>query len=492
MGDFFQYKNGRYLADEGLSEKMYQIVRLHPERPNNKDSGFEWSEAGMAELFGEVYNKEARYCFEHKCWYVYEGGKWAEDYGDLLVSGKIKVFMRLMIAYCGEIENYEVQNAYAKFVARMGDTRMRDRIMKDAREVLRISANEFDSNPYLINCLNGTYDLKTYHFYEHKWDDFLTMQTRFRFTMNRDVKCDRWLQFIDEVTEGDKEKADFLQRALGYSLLGMSNEECMFILHGKTTRNGKSTLLNTIQYMLGDYSTVTPVQLICKGDKSRNENAATPILAGLKGKRFVTMSESNEYGKLDEEKIKQLTGGEEVTARALYQKAFTYKPQFTLWLSCNDLPAVTDKSLFASDRIKVIEFNKHFSADEQNKQLKDEFCELDNMKGIFMWLVRGYIRYRERGLTMSENLRKVVRQYEKDNDLVLQFLEARCERDESAVIKKKDLYRAFTIWAKSEYAPVLSARKFNAEMERHPTWYDRTSVYLGYPIYKGLKLKEVI
>lgn len=490
--DLFQIKDGRYISDEGLSEKMYLIKKLHPERFDEENNGYEWSEVGMAELFGEVYKKEARYCFEHKCWYVYEGGKWQEDYGDLLVSRKLKEFMRLMILYCGEIDNHEVMQSYAKFINRMGDTRMRDRILKDAREVLRISANEFDSNPYLINCINGTYDLKTYHFYEHKWDDFLTMQTRFRHTIDRDVKCDRWLQFIDEVTEGDKEKADFLQRALGYSILGMSNEECMFILHGKSTRNGKSTLLNTIEYMFGDYSTVVPVQLICKGDYRKSENAATPILAGLKGKRFVTMSESNEYGKLDEEKIKQLTGGEEVTARQLYQKAFSYKPQFTLWLSCNDLPSVTDKSLFASDRIKVIEFNKHFSADEQNKHLKDEFCKIENMKGIFMWLVRGYIRYRERGLTMSDNLRKPIRQYEKDNDLVLQFLTARCEKDESAVIKKRDLYKAFTIWAKSEYAPVLSARKFNAEMERHPTWYDRMSNTGGFPTYWGIKLREVL
>ena len=138
----------------------------------------------------------------------------------------------------------------------------------------------------------------------------------------------------------------------------------MFILHGKTTRNGKSTLLNTIETMLGDYAKVAPVGMICRGDRQKDAEAASPTLAGLKGKRFVTMSESNEYGKLDEEKIKQFTGGEEISARALYQSAITFKPQFTLWLSCNDLPMVTDKSLFASERIKVIEFNRHFSPAE--------------------------------------------------------------------------------------------------------------------------------
>lgn len=275
-------------------------------------------------------------------------------------------------------------------------------------------------------------------------------------------------------------------------MLGMSNEECMFILHGKTTRNGKSTLLNTIETMLGDYAKVAPVGMICRGDRQKDAEAASPTLAGLKGKRFVTMSESNEYGKLDEEKIKQLTGGEEISARALYQSAITFKPQFTLWLSCNDLPMVTDKSLFASERIKVVEFNRHFSPEEQDTHLKDELCEQASMSGIFMWLVRGYIRYKERGLTMSGQLREVVTKYERDNDLVLQFLENRCVKDETATIRAKDLYQNFKMWAKSEGAYVLSARKFNSEMERHPEWFERKSTSSGFVIYWGLKLKEVI
>ena len=189
---------------------------------------------------------------------------------------------------------------------------------------------------------------------------------------------------------------------------------------------------------------------------------------------------------------KVFLGGEEISARALYQSAITFKPQFTLWLSCNDLPMVTDKSLFASERIKVVEFNRHFSPEEQDTHLKDELCEQASMSGIFMWLVRGYIRYKERGLTMSGQLREVVTKYERDNDLVLQFLENRCVKDETATIRAKDLYQNFKMWAKSEGAYVLSARKFNSEMERHPEWFERKSTSSGFVIYWGLKLKEVI
>lgn len=501
----FTLKSGRMILDENLSDKMRLIKENRPESKSETSTGFEWNEIGMAALFGILYQKEARYCPEHKTWYTYYNGAWRKDEGAILVSEKVKEFVRLMVLYCGEIPDDDIdeddlgdkkqestRSKYMKFVSKMGDRRMRDRILKDATGELRISPSDFDSNPYLINCKNGTYDLRDFTFREHKWDDFITMQTNFSHTVNRDVKCLRWEKFIDEVTQGDKDKANFLQRALGYSIIGKNNEECMFILHGKTTRNGKSTLLNTIEYMLGDYAKVAPVGMICRGDRQKDAEAASPTLAGLKGKRFVTMAESNEYGKLDEEKIKQLTGGEEISARALYQAAFTYKPQFTLWLSCNDLPMVTDKSLFASDRIKVIEFNRHFSHDEQDTALKDELTSPSAMPGIFMWLIRGYIRYKKNGLKMSAPMKKVIKQYEKDNDIVLQFLESRCDKAADSSIRAKDLYLSFKNWAKFEGAVILSARKFNSEMERHADWFDGKVVSNGYPTYKGLALKKII
>ncbi len=265
--ELFELRNGRVIMDEELSEKMYIIKSYHPEKADETSSGFEWSEMGMANLFGLLYNKEARFCIEHKCWYTYFEGAWRKDDGAILVSEKIKDFVRLMILYCGEITDDEIRKSYTSFVNKMGDRRMRDRILKDATGELHISAAEFDANPYLINCKNGTYSLEDFSFREAKWDDFITMQTNFKHTINRKVECKRWEKFIDEVTQGDKDKADFLQRALGYSMLGMSNEECMFILHGKTTRNGKSTLLNTIETMLGDYAKVAPVGMICRGDR---------------------------------------------------------------------------------------------------------------------------------------------------------------------------------------------------------------------------------
>lgn len=488
--ELFVMRDGRMIVDESLSEKLFLIKEKRPETFSETDSGYEWNEMGMSELFGELYRGEARYCKEQKTWYVYTGGRWYKDEGSVIVSGKLKDFCRLMLLYAADIIDETLQKKYYSFISSLGDRRIRDRILKDAADVLAISMTEFDTDPYLINCRNGTYDLRTFEFREHDPEDLITMQTAFDHTVSRDVSCARWERFVSEVTEGDEVKAEYLQRALGYSMLGRSNEECMFILHGKTTRNGKSTMIHTIEHLLGDYGTATPVGLICRTDKSRDSEAASPELVRLKGKRFVSMNESNEYGRLDEERIKQLTGGESVSARALYQSAITFVPQFTLWLSCNDLPAVSDRSLFASDRIRLIEFNRHFKNSEQDKNLKDIFERNDSMSGIFMWLIRGYKKYLDAGLEMPEELKAPLLKYEKENDIVLTFIEERCELNEDATVRASALYTAYKNWATGAGLRPFSQKRFNAEIDKHPQWGVYRVMVHGNLHWKGIKFAE--
>lgn len=280
--ELFQLSNGRYIMDKDLSRKMFYIKEAKPERSHQiSGTGYSWDESGMAELFSECYQNDTRFCPEAKCWYTYSKGAWRKDIGSLLVAEKIKEFCRLMALYCGEIDNEDRRREYMKFIVKMGDRRFRDRLMKDAASVMPITAEEFDANPFLINCLNGTYDMEKMEFREHDWRDFLTMQTNFDYTL-QDSRCERWERFITEVTCNDPDKAEYLQKALGYSMLGMANEECMFILHGKTTRNGKSTMLSAIHHLLGDYASVSPVSIICKSDRSKNAEAANPMLLPLK------------------------------------------------------------------------------------------------------------------------------------------------------------------------------------------------------------------
>lgn len=480
---FFQLSNGQYIMSRELSAVFTTIVKEHPHF--NRD--YHWDEMSMAELFALCYESSTRFCPEAKAWYSYDGTRWVRDSGALLAQERLKEFTRLMQLYCIEIPEETAREDYKKFIAKLGDRRVRDRILKDATGVNPISSVVFDANPYLINCLNGTYDLRDYSFREHNWQDFLTMVTNFEHTVSRDVEFPRWIGFINEVTCGDGDKADFLQRAVGYSLVGKGNEECMFILHGKTTRNGKSTLLAALQHLLGDYAQVANVGIICRNHMPKDSDAARPGLMKLKGARMVTMAESDEYGKLDEQAIKQLTGGEAISARTLYAEPVSFVPQFKMWMSCNALPAVSDKSLFASDRIKVVEFERHFSEKEQDKSLKELFQTPEAMRGIFMWAVEGYRLYMRRGLNMSDELRRPVRAYERDNDVVRMFFEARCERDTKEFLPGKKLYEAYKRWCKDNGFRERSSIWFYGEFERFGERVNRQNLQ----VFKGVKFRDL-
>ena len=161
----FQLSNGRYIMDEAQSRVMFQIKEAQPEHSHPiSGTGYSWDESGMAELFSECYKNDTRYCPEAKSWFTYSEGAWRKDTGSLLVAEKIKEFCRLMALYCGEIANEERRTEYMKFIVKMGDRRFRDRLMKDAASVLPIASAEFDANPYLINCKNGTFDLEKMEF----------------------------------------------------------------------------------------------------------------------------------------------------------------------------------------------------------------------------------------------------------------------------------------------------------------------------------------
>ena len=480
----YPLKNGQTPDNPRHSAILYKLDELTPE--NNDD--YPWNDLGMAELFNDLgYRRMCRYCPDYGRWFVYENGVWKQDDKDALLTGAyVKEFQRLLAMYASQLDNDDRHVKFSSYVSKLGDNRARKRILEDARELMRIEAQQFDANPYLVNCLNGTYDLKRDRFYEHKAEDFLTMQTAFEYSTNPN-DYERWTRFINEIMDGDREKARYLQKALGYSILGLSNEACMFIEHGSTTRNGKSTLNNAIQRALGDYSTVSPVALICKQRFKRDAQAASPELAKLKGKRFVTMSESPDSGKLDAGIIKQLTGGEEIPARAAYGQPFTFVPQMTIWLSCNDLPGVDDETLFTSNRIRLIEFTRHFSDSEQDKSLDAQFSTPQARMGIFKWLVEGYKLYRTEGLTMPVNMTKAVKQYESDNDIVLQFIESQCRPGKHE--KRSKLYNRFKMWAHREGYTCLTNQKFYGELTRHG---HKVKPIHGNYVVEGLELNNEI
>ena len=467
--------------------------------PLDDPASFPWNEIGLARIFIAAYSDLVCYCPEMRSWYVYDGDIWRQDIDGLYAMEKLKDFIDLLDTYASAYQwkSDDLKSAYDKLIKNMGKRSFRENILKDACSIAPVSIQEFDTNPYLLAMSGGmTYDLQTMSVRESSYLDKCTMKMAVIFDSKASLP--RWDQFIEEITE-DAEKAKYLQKTLGYSLLGSSKEECMFILHGQTTRNGKSTLLNTITHLLGDYATVANIGIICTSRSGKSSASADPDRVSLKGKRFVTMSESDQYGQIDGESIKQLTGGEKITARPLYKMPITFAPQFSLWLSCNDLPAITDQSIYNSDRVNVITFDRHFDKSEQDRDLKSLFETPEAMSAIFNWLLEGYRLYCKEGIyPPPECVQTAVSRYREANDTIKQFMDESIDFDPDMNIALQDLYDSYRQWARMVGIKNQKNRKnFTKELDTHLTKrISDGSIVIKFPQnkkwYNGMGIRKVI
>lgn len=481
----YLFKNSLMSQHPEMSKRLRHLARCKPE----SDPYLTLDSVGFSRLFEDCYKDSILYCPEKKSWFIYNSKIWEADKEGLGVFNRLADFIEYVKNYLNN-DLDDPPKEFRKFVYSLGSRRIRENIIKDAKDKLMVSSSLMDSNPFLLNFKNGTLNLETYELQLHNYRDYITMVCNTEWVKFKDIPH-RWTQFINEICNNDQAKVDYLQRCLGASIRGTQKEECMYLLHGKTTRNGKSTLLNAIHHVLGGYASVAPVALITSSAKYRNAEQASPTLHSLKGKRFVTMSESNKYGKLDEETLKQLTGGEEIVARGLYEQSSSFLPQFTLWLSCNDLPSVQDKSLFTSDRLRVIEFNRHFSHQDRDLGLKDLFKTEDFKIGIALWLVEGHKKYQEQGAFIPDWCKPIIEAYEQDNDLCYQFLNEYCERSNKST-PAKSLYQYYKIWCRSNNYWCCPYKSFIKDVEGHPEWYEKKFVSMGIAKFKGISLKSSV
>lgn len=298
----------------------------------------------------------------------------------------------------------------------------------------------------------------------------------------------RWDEFVLEIMCGDEERAAYLQRALGYSALGANPEECMFVAYGATTRNGKGTLLNTVAWVLGDYAANMPSDFLTRarrGSQSNHDDA----LGALDGVRLVTMSEPTKGNKLDEAKVKSLTGGDPVTVARKFCPTRTFEPQFTMWLSCNNLPAVEDTSVFTSGRIRVIPFERHFSPSEQDRTLKARFRTEDGAHTVLRWLLDGYLAWKERGLDEPKSIRNATDTWARaGGDDFQRFVDAECSIKAGGRTKTSDFYEAYKAWAsENDGEPMTNKEVRNSLKELSIPSKKSTG---GYFYFIGIKLKR--
>lgn len=422
-----------------------------PEPPSflGASAGFTLSDLGNARRLVATHGKDLRYCHLNKKWYAWNGKYWGMD-STAEVERRAKGIIGDLYREAAECQEFKAREAKAKFALACEDSRRILAMVRLAQSEpgTPVLPSAFDAHPWLLNCSNGTVDLSTGELRPYSREDLLTCMAPVDYVP--DAPCELWESFLYQIMDVKRnpKAADnlvvFLQRALGYALTGSTREQCLFILWGSGA-NGKSTLLNLVKEVLGNYAMHTPTDTLLS--KSRSGDIPTDV-ARLDGPRFVTASEVDRGRRLAESLVKELTGQDTVSARFLYGEYFDFQPQFKLFLSTNNKPVIRGVDNAIWRRIKMIPFNVQFGEGKdlpKDDNLADKLR--DEAQGILAWLVRGCLYWQEEGLETPAEVTAAIAEYRYEMDALAEFIDDRCLVAPGLNVTAREIYSAYCGWA---------------------------------------------
>ncbi len=432
--------------------KTYGPERIHEiDKPQKT---FHLTDLGNAERLVSQFGDDIGYCYDWKKWLVWDGKRWAIDRkGNIRQKAKqvVRTIYREIENATDKSEQREIFNHAMKSES---DAKIKA-IISLARDEVSVAPENLDQDPWLLTCENGTIDLQTGEFLSHDREHLITQLAPVIY--DPDAECPLWIEFLDRIMDGNQNLISFLQRAIGYSLTGDTGEQCFFIFWG-TGANGKTTFLQTINAMLGDYAKQTPTETLLV----KRKGAIPNDVARLKGVRFVTASEAEAYQQLAENLIKQMTGSDTVSARFLHQKWFDFEPNYKIFLATNHRPVIqgTDPAIWR--RIKLIPFDVTIPEPERDRHLLKKLKE--ELPGIMAWAVRGCLEWIENGLGEPEEVKTATQDYRNEMDILSQFISDCCVEKASLKTLSKDLYQAYTGWCDSNGEQSLTKRIFGTKL----------------------------
>ena len=430
---------------------------------------YQRDEIGIGYIFADYYKPIARFNADRGIWYVYDGQIWQPDENALAVAELAKLLADRLYTFALQIKDEDTRNRYIKRMQKLQLRKNRKTMIEDAKSVYPVRMSLFDSNHFLFNCQNGTLDMDTLEFRPHNPRDFITKISPVVY--DPEAKCDRWIRFVDEVMMGRAAVGRYLQKAVGYSLTGDTSLECLFIMYGPTTRNGKTTTIDTILKLMGEYGRSAKPDMLASNFRGASNNGPSEDVARLAGARFVGISEMEQKLTINASLTKQLTGNNKITARFLHENSFEFHLQAKIFIDTNHLPNVNDQTLFESGRIKIIPFNRHFEENEQDKTLKTTLTDDTALSGILNWAVEGYRLYKLEGLEEPDEVNQATAQYRQDSDRFSQFADAWLEEgtDENHQpfeVPIKAAYRVYSRWCDDMNYRPENYKNFRAAMEK--------------------------
>jgi P4 family phage/plasmid primase-like protien len=462
---------------EGDSQALVEAARKEPKRFNSTDSG---NSERLVYLYGPYF----RYC-PQRGWYAWTRKRWAADDMGMInraALNTVRLFGKQVVQLASNEDEAEALKKWA-LKSEMRAQLSNMVFLAQSASGVTVRMSEFDTDPWLFNVQNGTVDLRTGELRPHNQADMLTNISPVKFDPN--AACPLWEGFLHDIMAGNREMIDFLQRAAGYSLTGITTEHCLFMLWG-SGRNGKSTFLEALKYVLGTYGTTAAMSTFMESQHDGIPND----LAALAGARFVTATESKESKRLDEAKLKQVTGGDTITARFLHKEFFEYRPQYKIWLATNHRPAImgTDEGIWR--RLRLVPFTVYIPDEKKDEKLPAKLQA--ESAGILAWALRGLEEYREHGLMEPEGVIEATAEYREAEDWLTRFLDEHTERKDGGYVQARKLYTQYCDWAKETKEQVRSERRFAEALQEKgfvPTKKTRRGKEQG-RFYDGLELRN--
>jgi len=456
----------------------------------------DFTDTGNAQLFARAALRRLVFVPDFSAWYAWDGRRWAEDTTGETVRVALEVVNDLVTAAAAETGaergrwlKHAIASASERRIQAMIRLARSVQIMPDAADELgmpesqrgkpigtTVSADRFDCDPWLLATDSGTIDLRTGKLQRARSTDWITRKAPVKYDPG--AECPAFLAAVNAWLP-DSETVDFLQRALGYCLTGLTVEQVMFILYG-TGANGKSVLLQLLQDLLGDYALRTPAETLL----AKSGDASAYHVADLRGARLVVASETEDGRRLAEARVKELVGADTVTARQIYGRPFTFRPVGKLFLATNHRPQIrgTDHAIWR--RIRLIPFPNRFTGDQCDPHLLDKLRA--ELPGILAWAVRGTALWRERGLEPPAAVARATESYRTEQDILGEFLEDVCELDTGGTADNAQLYAAFQRWSERAGEKHRSQRSLSMALKDRGFVQGRTG---SRRYWQGLKIR---
>lgn len=467
----YSAKDPIQIVEDSRKAKSGTVPPKEPEKESESEpiKAYNLTDLGNAERLRDMFKGEIKYCYKFGKWYVWNGQYWRMDEGDQIMS-LAKRTVRQMLVEAADLDDLKERRKLTTHSLNSESNSRINAMISLAQSEVPITEDKLNTHKYKINVKNGTLDLATRQLTPFNKEDYITKMANVKYVP--DAPCHKFMEFLNLVFDNNQNIIEFLQKALGISLTGDCGEQVIYILWG-TGNNGKTTLMSLINkiLVLGQYADNIPSEsLMVNTHKDDKHND----LAKLPGIRFLTVSEGEEGGRLNESLIKQMSGNDPITCRFLFHEQFTYLPEFKVWFYTNHRPDIKEMDKAIWRRIMLIPFNVDVVA-KVKAQGKPRISNYENIlfdeeaPGIFNWMVEGWYKYKKEGLNPPPEVLAAVEEYKSSLDPIQRWMEEECLKFEPHNKNYKTLFSSiissYNSWAERNAETMFKAKTFGKRLD---------------------------